>query len=109
MEHEDAGGQIESQLLSGLGMLKAAMGEAMRPPRFEYRIVSWHEVNALAADGWQMVPVSPLPGWFDANVVHADYRNEVLGFVMMHQLSASDDAEQLLKDAAGQRTPPRSV
>jgi hypothetical protein len=83
-EYTDPAEQIVGMLMGLGGQLGAAMAESTRPPRYEYRRVSWDDVNELARDGWMLCPMviqtSTLPL-----------------FVVVRQLGAADEAAELLR------------
>lgn len=86
-EYQARGERLEAGLLSVLGQfgqISAGVAEAMREPRFEYRIVQWGQVNPLAAEGWEL------------RAAHMD----LTSFVMSRKLGPADDAAALLAKAA---------
>ena len=78
---------MAQQAAAGMGQVQATMMEASRPPRFEYALVRWEQVNDRAREGWQLAPVlGPLP---------AAHPGE-WAFVMQRQLGAADEAAEML-------------
>lgn len=69
----------------GMSRTEAIMAEASRPPRYEYARVEWDDVNRWARQGWQLVPIYPLP-MLDGHV-----------FIMQRQLGAADEAADMLR------------
>lgn len=91
------GEQLEHMLLHLGSQLGASFAEAVREPRYEYRIVPWDEVDPLAADGWEL------------RAAHV----ELTRFVMARKLGPADEAAAVLAHAQfglpGQAPPfPRS-
>jgi hypothetical protein len=96
----DRSARVETELIGGLGMLRAMMSESTRPPRFEYIQVTWPMVNVHAADGYQLVPI---PAVYNHNGAEAQ-----LVYTMMRQLSVTDDATALLKSLTGHGPGPKA-
>lgn len=85
-EEQDAADAVAGMMI-GLGaQLSAAMGEALRPERWQYEMVPWERVNELAADGWKLV------------AAHV----ELTSFVMARQIGPAEAAAELLKQAAAE-------
>jgi hypothetical protein len=79
---------VERALMGAIGQAGAMLSDAMRPPRFEYTLTWWVKVNMLAREGWQLVPMGPVPGPLPGEPL----------YVMARQLGAADEAAELLRE-----------
>lgn len=95
--------QLGQFLNQAMGQMGAMASMAMEPDRREYRVVPWPEVNTLAADGWEMIPVPAMTltpeNWrelgYDSANAHAP------AWTMCRKLGPADAAAALLEERAG--------
>jgi hypothetical protein len=88
----------EAQMLQMFNQTGAMIQESLLPPKWEYRLCLWDEVNPAAKEGWEVHPSGPWPiltAWTDPE--SGEQRTQPQpGYLMVRKRSVADDAAEMI-------------
>jgi len=85
-------------MMNLMNQMGAAAREMTLPPRYQYKLCLWDEVNPAAKEGWEVHPSGPWPiltAWIDP--ASGEQRTQPQpGYLMVRKRSVADDAAEMI-------------